>query len=159
MYIQGASTRKPEAITERLCAPEAPSAQVSRAAAALDAELEAWRGRALGEAPYLILDARCENIRHDGRVVSCTVLVAIGIGPQGRRSILEVSVSLSESHRRQLLASLQARGLHGVKLVVSDRHAGLREALDDRLHGVPWQPSESIRWTYLRPSRCAVLQG
>ncbi len=98
-------------------------------------------GSTLGETPYLILDARYEHVRHGGQVRSCAVLVAIGIDPKGRRSILGVSVSLSEAeaHWRDFLASLQARGLHGVKLVVSDAHAGLKPALDARLTGVPWQ--------------------
>jgi transposase-like protein len=141
MYVQGVSTRKVAAITETLCGLEVTSAQVSRAAAALDDELGAWRGRPLGETPYLILDARYEHVRHGGQVVSCAVLVAIGIDRQGKRSILGVSVSPSEAeaHWRDFLASLQDRGLHGVKLVVSDRHAGLKEALDARLVGVPWQ--------------------
>ena len=60
---------------------------------------------------------------------------------RAKRSILGVSVSLSEAeaHWRDFLASLHARGLHGVKLVVSDAHAGLKPALDARLTGVPWQ--------------------
>jgi putative transposase len=141
MYVQGVSTRKVAAITEQLCGLEVTSSQVSRAAQALDEELEAWRGRPLGETPYLILDARYEKVRHGGSVVSCAVLVAIGIDPEGKRSILGVSVSLSEAevHWREFLASLQARGLHGVRMVTSDAHAGLKEALDARLSGVPWQ--------------------
>jgi putative transposase len=141
MYVQGVSTRKVAAITEQLCGLEVTSPQVSRAAQALDEELEAWRGRPLGETPYLILDARYEKVRHGGSVVSCAVLVAIGIDPEGKRSILGVSVSLSEAevHWREFLASLQARGLHGVRMVTSDAHAGLKEALDARLSGVPWQ--------------------
>ena len=58
MYVQGVSTRKVAAITEQLCGTEISSAQVSPAAAALDAELKTWRDRPLGEMPYLILDAR-----------------------------------------------------------------------------------------------------
>lgn len=141
MYVQGVSTRKVAAITQQLCGLEVTSAQVSRAAEALDAELEQWRSRPLGETPYLILDARYEKVRHGGAVVSCAVLVAIGIDPQGKRSVLGISVSLSEAevHWREFLASLQARGLHGVRAVVSDDHAGLREALKARLTGVPWQ--------------------
>jgi len=141
MYVQGVSTRKVAAITEKLCGLEVTSGQVSRAAGALDAELEKWRGRPLGETPYLILDARYENVRHGGQVRSCAVLVAVGIDPQGRRSILGVSVSLSEAeaHWRDFLASLAGRGLHGVKLVVADDHAGLKEALAARLTGVPRQ--------------------
>jgi putative transposase len=141
MYIQGVSTRKVAAITEALCGLEVTSGEVSRAAQSLDSELEKWRGRPIGETPYLILDARYENVRHGGSVVPCAVLVAIGIDTKGKRSILGVSVSLSEAeaHWRDFLASLSGRGLHGVKLVVSDAHGGLKEALKARLTGVPWQ--------------------
>jgi putative transposase len=141
MYVQGVSTRKVAAITEQLCGLEVTSGQVSRAAEVLDEELQRWRDRPLGETPYLILDARYEKVRHGGSVVSCAVLVAIGIDPEGRRSVLGTAVSLSEAevHWRDFLAGLQARGLHGVKLVVSDAHAGLKPALDARLSGVPWQ--------------------
>ena len=127
MYVQGVSTRKVAAITEQLCGTEISSAQVSRAAAALDAELKTWRGRPLGEMPYLILDARYEKVRHGGPVVSCAVLVAIGIDARGHRSILGTGVSLSEAepHWRDFLASPQARGLHGVRMIASDAHAGL----------------------------------
>src|SRR4029079_8837771 len=141
MYVQGVSTRKVAAITEQLCGLEVTSSQVSRAAAALDDELERWRSRPIGETPYLILDARYEHVRHGGQVRSCAVLVAIGIDPQSKRWILGVSVWLSEAeaHWRDFLGSLHARGLHGVKLVVSDAHAGLKPALDARLTGVPRQ--------------------
>jgi transposase len=95
----------------------------------------------LGETPYLILDARYEHVRHGGQVVPCAVLVAIGIDPKGKRAILGVSVSLSEAevHWREFLATLQGRGLHGVRLVVSDAHAGLKEALKARMTGAPRQ--------------------
>jgi transposase-like protein len=141
MYVQGVTTRKVAAITEKLCGLEVTSAEVSRAAALLDEELGKWRSRPLGETPYLVLDARYEHVRHGGQVVPCAVLVAVGIDPKGKRSILGVSVSLSEAepHWRDFLASLQARGLHGVKLVVADDHGGLREALKARLTGVPRQ--------------------
>ena len=141
MYVQGVSTRKVAAITQELCGLDISSMQVSRAAALLDEELEAWRNRPLSEIPYLILDARYEKIRHAGSVVPCAVLVAIGITPDGRRSVLGVSVSLSEAevHWREFLASLQDRGLHGVRYIVSDDHAGLKQARQARFSGVPWQ--------------------
>src|SRR4051794_611215 len=170
MYVQGVSTRKVAAITEQLCGLEVTSGQVSRAAAALDDELQKWRDRPLGETPYLILDARYEKVRHGGQVVSCAVLVAIGIDPEGKRSILGTAVSLSEAevHWRDFLAGLQARGLHGVKLVVSDAHAGLKPALDARLSGVPWQRCQShlmknalafLPKPSLRPQAVAALRA
>jgi transposase-like protein len=141
MYVQGVSTRKVTRILEQMCGLEITSTQVSRAATLLDEQLEQWRTRPLGEVPYLVLDARYEKVRRNGTVLSCAVLSAIGINPEGRRSVLGVSVSLSEAevHWREFLASLQERGLHGVQLIVSDDHAGLKAACTARFAGVPWQ--------------------
>jgi putative transposase len=126
MYVQGVSTRKVLEVTRELCGLEVSSTQVSRVARRLDEELEAWRNRPLSRTPYLILDARYEKVRQSGSVVDCAVLVAIGILPNGKRTILGVSVSLSEAevHWRTFLKSLIDRGLHGVELITSDDHGG-----------------------------------
>ena len=139
MYVQGVSTRKVTAVLEALCGLEVTSSQVSRATAELDQELEKWRHRPLGSFAYLIVDARYEKVRIDGVVCSCAVLIALGIDAAGQRSVLGVSARLSEAHWREFLASLQARGLHGLRFIVSDDHAGLRAALTGRFAGVPWQ--------------------
>jgi putative transposase len=142
MYVQGVSTRRVAAIAEELCGTlEISSTAVSRAARAMDEELAKWRNRPLGRFEYMVLDARYEKVRHGGSVRDCAVLIAVGIDGEGRRQILGVSVSLSEAevHWRGFLESLQARGLHGVKLVTSDDHKGLRAALAARFAGVAWQ--------------------
>jgi transposase-like protein len=141
MYVKGVSTRKVTAVVEKLCGLEVTSTQVSRAAAELDEQLSAWRNRPLGEITYLILDARYEKVRHGGAVVPCAVLTAIGVTPDGKRSILGCSVAMSEAepHWRKFLESLLARGMRGVKLVVSDDHAGLKAARSATLSGIPWQ--------------------
>lgn len=141
MYVQGVSTRKVAAITEQLCGFEVSSTQVSRAAAELDAVLSAWRERPLGQMPYLILDARYEKVRQGGVVQGAAVLVAIGVGLDGRRQIIGISVALSEqeSHWRQFLKSLVERGLSGVRLIVSDDHSGLKAARQAVFGSIPWQ--------------------
>ena len=141
MYVQGISTRRVTAVMEQLCGLEITSAQVSRATALLDEELSRWRERPLGETPYLWVDARYEKIRHGGSVVPCALLMAFGLDPTGHRTVLGVSVSLSEAeiHWREFFAGLQNRGLHGVRLLVSDDHAGLKAARESRFPGVPWQ--------------------
>jgi len=142
MYVQGVSTRRVTEVLQKLCGGlEISSGQVSRVAQLLDEELSTWRLRPLDELPYLVLDARYEQVRHGGAVISCAVLIAVGIDLLGHRSVLGVSVSLSEAevHWREFLGSLQDRGLHGVRYVVSDNHAGLRAALAARFSGVPWQ--------------------
>lgn len=141
MYVQGVSTRKVTAVMQELCGLEVTSSEVSRAAELLDEELDAWRKRPLGEIKTLFFDARYEKVRHGGSVVSCAVLIACGIGPDGKRTVLGVSVSLSEAevHWREFMKSLQDRGLHGVELIVSDDHAGLKAARIARFANVPWQ--------------------
>jgi putative transposase len=141
MYVQGVSTRKVAAITERLCGVELTSTQVSRAAAQLDEVLEQWRTRPLGETPYLYLDARYEKVRVDGQVRDAAVLLAMGVRPDGKRALLGVSTSLGEQevHWRAFLQGLVARGMGGVQLVISDAHVGLRAARTAVLGGVRWQ--------------------
>jgi putative transposase len=141
MYVQGVSTRKVTEVMQQLCGLEVSSTQVSRATQLLEEELSAWRDRPLGPYRYLFLDARYEKVRHGGTVISCAVLMAIGVNPWGHRSVLGCSVSLSEAevHWREFLGNLQARGLHGVELIISDHHAGLRAALASRFASVAWQ--------------------
>ncbi len=141
MYVQGVSTRKVTAVLEKMCGLEVSSSQVSQAAALLDEELLKWRTRKLGTVPFLQVDARYENVRMDGTVVPCAVLIATGVLDTGKRSILGVSVATSEAevHWRDFLLSLQERGLHGVKMVTSDDHAGLKAALKSVFPGVPLQ--------------------
>jgi transposase-like protein len=141
MYVSGVSTRKVARITEELCGFEVSSTQVSRCAAMLDEELEAWRRRPLGSYAYVVLDARYESVRQGGQVLDAAVLIALGVRADGKREILAVSSKLSEAevHWRAFLTELKDRGLHGVKLFVSDDHAGLKAARKGVFPSVPWQ--------------------
>lgn len=141
MYVQGVSTRRVAAITEKLCGVELTSMQVSRATLQLDEELERWRERPLGVCRYLYLDARYEKIRDNGQVRDAAVLVAMGVMADGKRAILGVSVALSEHevHWRQFLHHLVVRGLTGIELITSDDHAGLKTARKAVFGGIPWQ--------------------
>ncbi|WP_459890663.1 IS256 family transposase [Desulfothermus okinawensis] len=141
MYVHGVSTRKVAAITEELCGLEISSSQVSKAANELDDILEKWQNRPLGAYRYLVLDARYEKVREGGRVLDCAVLIAVGARENGKREVLGVSVALSESevHWHNFIRSLMERGLHGVELVISDAHEGLKSALKAVLPGVAWQ--------------------
>jgi putative transposase len=141
MYVQGVSTRKVSAIVEELCGTSVSSAQVSDCAKLLDAELQKWRDRLLGAYPYLMFDARYEKVRHDGQLRDCAVLIALGITPTGQRSLLGVSVALSEAevHWRAFFHSLVQRGLCGIQFIVSDDHPGMAAARKAVFGAVPWQ--------------------
>lgn len=142
MYVQGVSTRKVTSVMEELCGFNVSSSQVSEACALLDEELQKWRQRPIPEISHLILDARYEKIRHGGSVISCAVLIAVGIRAEdGKRSVLGTSVSLNEAevHWREFLSSLQKRGLTGLKSITSDNHPGLKAAFTTLWPGVLWQ--------------------
>jgi len=141
MYVQGVSTRNVAAITEQLCGFEISTSTVSKLTAELDPVLKEWRERPLDRYKYVYLDARYEKVRQGGLVLDSAVLMAAGVNEKGQRDILGVSVSLSEAeiHWRNFLFDLQKRGMHGVKLIVSDAHAGLREARIANYGGIPWQ--------------------
>ena len=140
-YVQGVSTRKMAKLTQELCGIDVSSSEVSRAAQALDETLSAWRERPLEAMPYVYLDARYEKVRHGGQVLDSAVQLAIGINRQGQRSVLGVSVALSEQevHWREFLTSLKDRGLHGTELFISDAHEGLKAARKAVFPAVPWQ--------------------
>ncbi len=141
MYLKGVSTRKVTAITKKLCGLDVSSSQVSAMTKELDEEFNAFRERPLGEFPYVYVDATYLKVRHSGSVVSMATLIAYGVNREGRREILGVSAELSEAevHWRSFFESLQRRGLRGVRLIISDDHAGLGNALGAVFPAVPWQ--------------------
>ena len=141
MYLKGVSTRRVSAITEELCGLEISSTQVSSLTKELDEEFEAFRNRSLGEVVYVYLDATYLKVRHNGSVIDQSTFLAYGVNLFGRREILGVSISLSEAevHWRSFLESLQKRGLKGIRLFISDNHAGLKAARRAVFPSVPWQ--------------------
>jgi transposase-like protein len=115
---------------------------VSRLTGQLSKEIEAFRTRELqGEFPYVFVDARYEKVRREGRIVSMAVLIAVGVRLDGHREILGFTTGMGESRVlwRDFLRSLQERGLRGVRLVVSDAHRGLSQAIQENFTGASWQ--------------------
>lgn len=141
MYVKGVSTRKVQAVFDRLCDVDITADQVSRAMREMDDELDAWRNRPIGAVKVLFLDATYHKARVNGIVVSVATFIVAGILEDGHRAILAVDSDLSENevHWRRILSGLVERGMHGVRLIVSDSHEGLRSAREAALPGIPWQ--------------------
>ena len=142
MYVQGVSTRKVGEVAKELCGHEFSASAVSRMNKTLDEELERFAKRRLEEDyPYLVVDARYEKVRIDGVVRECAVLVAVGINWDGRREILGVEMANRESASswKEFLLGLKERGLSGVRLAITDHHAGLRKAIREVLPEAMWQ--------------------
>ncbi len=143
-YLLGVSTRRMDKLVATLGVTSLSRSQVSRMAADLDEQVKAFRTRPLGEAgafTFVAADALTMKVREDGRVVNAVVLVATGVNADGHREVLGVSVATSETGPawNTFFADLVARGLHGVRLVTSDAHRGLVEAIAANLPGAAWQ--------------------
>jgi len=141
-YVHGVSTRKVDDWVKALGLDGMSKSEVSRICGELDPLVEAFRTRPLtGEHPYVWLDATYHKVRVEGRVVSQATVVAIGVTADGERQILGVDVGASEerSFWTAFLRSLVKRGLTGVRLVISDAHEGLKQAISTVLVGAAWQ--------------------
>jgi len=142
MYVQGVSTRKVKAVTEELCGHEISASTISRLNGKLDEELGRFAKRRLTDPyPYVILDARYEKVREDGVIAPQAVMIAIGVDWEGRRNVLAVELANRESLSswKEFCLALKERGLHGVELVISDDHAGLRKAIAEVFTEAVWQ--------------------
>ena len=142
-YLAGVSTRRVEKLVQQLGVERMSKSQVSRLAKSLDRIVEDFRTRPLDGAPYpyLTLDALQVKCREGGRTVSVCVVHAVAVNGEGFRESLGLDVVTSEDGAAWLafLRSLVARGLAGVKLVTSDAHPGLVDAIQATLPGAAWQ--------------------
>jgi putative transposase len=150
-YLLGVSTRRVEKLVEQLGVTSLSKSQVSEMAGHLDAQVEAFRSRPLdsGHYTFVWMDALVVKVREGGRTVNVHTLVAVGVNADGQREVLGVDVASDEDGAGWLsfLRSLTARGLCGVRLVVSDAHRGLVSAIGAALPGASWQ---RCRTHYLR---------
>ncbi len=143
-YLAGVSTRRMDKLVKTLGIDSLSKSQVSRMAADLDHVVDDFRHRPLGAAgpfTFVAADALTIKVREGGRVINAVVLLATGVNADGHREVLGLRVATSEtgSAWNEFFADPVARGLSGVRLVTSDAHAGLVEAIAANLPGASWQ--------------------
>jgi putative transposase len=142
-YVKGVSVRKVDDLLQALGLTGMSKSEVSRICSDLDAQVQRFRERALDGAayPYVWLDATFVKARVAERVVSQAVVIAVGVRQSGEREVLGCDVGPSEDGAfwLQFLRGLVARGLRGVRLVISDAHSGLKQAITAALSGASWQ--------------------
>ncbi|AEJ44882.1 IS256 family transposase [Alicyclobacillus acidocaldarius] len=141
-YVKGVSTRKVDDLVRALGLEGISKSEVSRLCQQMDEVVQQFKERPLEhEYPYVWLDATFPKVREGGRVQSMALVIAIGVTDTGEREVLGFDVGTSEDGAfwTDFLRKLKARGLRGVRLVVSDAHAGLRQAIAEVLTGATWQ--------------------
>ena len=143
MYLSGISTRKVAGITDALSKVRVGKDAVSRITSRLEEQQKQWGERSLEEKayPYLYLDATYLKVRWGARVTSMALLACVGVDEEGFREVLAVEVAGSEKGAAyaSMLRGLIDRDLHGVRLVVSDDHEGIKAAVFGELPGAEWQ--------------------
>jgi transposase-like protein len=143
-YLLGVSTRRMDKLVASLGITSLSKSQVSEMAKELDGHVDEFRTRRLEDAgpfTFVAADALVLKVREGGRVVPVHALVATGVNADGHREILGIQVTTSEDGAGWLgfFRDLTARGLSGVKLVTSDAHRGLVNAVAATLPGAAWQ--------------------
>ena len=143
-YLLGVSTRRMDKLVESLGITSLSKSQVSRMSGDLDGQVAAFRTRSLADAgpfTFVAADALTMKVREAGRVINAVVLVATGVNGDGHREVLGCTVTTAETKEawNVFFADLVARGLAGVRLVTSDAHRGLVEAIAANLPGASWQ--------------------
>ncbi|HZJ57055.1 MAG TPA: IS256 family transposase [Clostridia bacterium] len=142
MVVNGVSTRKVENITEELCGKKFSKSTVSELCKGLDPIVEAFKTRPLkAHYPFVQVDAIYLKVRENGRVASKGLLVAVAINENGYREIIGFNVADSETEDSwgTFFHSLKERGLKDVRLVTSDNHKGLVNAVKKHFQGASWQ--------------------
>ncbi len=142
-YVKGVSTRRVDGLIKTLGIEGISKSQVSELAKSLDEHVAAFRTRPLDAGPYTFvwLDALSLKCREGGRIANVAAVVATAVNADGHREILGLDVLTSEDGAgwTAFLRDLVARGLSGVRLVISDDHAGLVQAISAALPGASWQ--------------------
>jgi putative transposase len=131
-YVQGVSTRSVDDLVNAMGGSGVSKSQVSRLCEEIDERVKAFLDRPIeGDWPYLWIDATYVKVRSNGRIVSVAVIIALGVNADGRREVLGMDIGPSESETfwAEFLRKLRRRGLHGVKLVISDAHEGIKAAV------------------------------
>ena len=142
MYLAGVSTRQVDDVSQLLWGDRMPSQTLSDKLKKVYADIDEWRGRPLEQDyPYLFMDGVWHKRCWGGSVENVSILVAFGVGMDGRREVLSVAEGMKEDSEswREFIKGMLARGLKGVRLVTGDRCAGLVAAVNELLPGARYQ--------------------
>lgn len=142
MYLAGVSTRQVDDVSQLLWGDRMPSQTLSDKLKKVYADIDEWRGRPLEQDyPYLFMDGVWHKRCWGGSVENVSILVAVGVGMDGRREVLSVAEGIKEDSEswREFIKGMLARGLKGVRLVTGDRCAGLVAAVNELLPGARYQ--------------------
>jgi transposase-like protein len=146
IFLYGASTRLAGEALRPILGEGVSAQTISNIAESLDAEVRRYHNRKLEEKYlYLFLDGIYLKKKSGFGAKKRVVLVAYGIRVDGKRELIDFTVTNAESEKRwwRFLNNLHRKGLVGESLclVVTDGNAGLENAVD-------------LVWAFVKRQRC-----
>ena len=142
MVVNGVSTRRVSRVMETLCGKTYSKSTVSELCKDLEKDVDEFRNRPLNDIyPFLCVDATYFKVREHGRIISRAFMIAYGVNSQGLREVLGFDIYANETKDtwKDFFTSLRKRGLHGVLMITSDAHEGIRNGISEVFPEVSWQ--------------------
>lgn len=132
LYARGMSTRDIEDQIKDIYGVTLSASSISNITDQVISDVEAWQNRALDDT-YLIawLDGIRIKVRSEGKIISKSVYLIIGLNTNGHREVIGMWINETESASfwMNVLDDLKKRGVKDILIACSDNLKGLTQAI------------------------------
>jgi len=133
LYSRGLTVREIQGHLKEIYKVEVSPMLISNATDAVSEEVKAWQSRPLDPVyPIVYFDAIVAKVRHEGKVSSRAIYLALAVNMEGRKEMLGMWSSQNEGSRFWLgvFTDLRNRGVSDVLICCVDGLKGLPEAIE-----------------------------
>jgi transposase-like protein len=132
MYSRGMTTRDIEATIKDIYGVEVSEGSISNITSTILEDIKEWQQRPLDPVYFVVwMDGIVFKVRQNGKVQSKTIYIMIGLKHTGRKEVLGMWISETESASFWLnvLTDIKARGVKDILIASTDNLAGIRQAI------------------------------
>jgi putative transposase len=132
MYSRGMTTRDIEATIKDIYGVEVSEGSISNITSTILEDIKEWQQRPLDPVYFIVwMDGIVFKVRQNGKVQSKTIYLMIGLKQTGRKEILGMWISETESASFWLnvLTDIKSRGVKDILIASTDNLAGIRQAI------------------------------
>ncbi len=132
MYSRGMTTRDIEATIKDIYGVDVSEGSISNITSVILEDIKEWQQRPLDPVYFVVwMDGIVFKIRQNGKVQGKTIYLMIGLKQTGRKEVLGMWISESESASFWLgaLTDIKARGVKDILIASTDNLTGIRQAI------------------------------
>ena len=132
MYSRGMTTRDIEATIKDIYGVEVSEGSISNITSTILEDIKEWQQRLLDPVYFIVwMDGIVFKVRQNGRVQAKTIYLMIGLKQTGRKEVLGMWISETESASFWLnvLTDIKSRGVKDILIASTDNLAGIRQAI------------------------------